>query len=80
MKPTIDPPDTVLDEIHETRRRLLQQHGGVSGLAAFLRERESKTDREIRTPEAPPGPNHGVQPTGVAGRRRVGTSRSVTGR
>lgn len=49
MKTIAEPADTILDEIHETRRRLLQQHGGVRGLAAFLRAQEAKTDREIRT-------------------------------
>ena len=28
-----DPPDPILDELHATRRRLLQEHGGVTGLA-----------------------------------------------
>lgn len=57
MKPTIEPPDAILDEIHDTRRHLVKQHGGVSGLAAFLREQEAKTDRKLRTPEPPPGPD-----------------------
>jgi hypothetical protein len=42
MKPTNDPSDTVLDELHATRRRLLAQHGGVKGLAAFLRKEEAR--------------------------------------
>lgn len=38
-----DPPDPILEEIHATRRRLLEEHGGISGLAAFLREEQAKT-------------------------------------
>lgn len=38
-----DPPDPILEELHATRRRLLKEHGGVSGLAAFLRQEEAKT-------------------------------------
>lgn len=61
MKPTIDPPDIILDEIHDARRRLLEQHGGVSGLAAFLREQEAKTDRKLRPPEPLLGPNQAMR-------------------
>ena len=54
MKTTAEPTDTILEEIHETRRRLLQEHGGVHGLAEFLREQEAKGDRG--TVCAEPGP------------------------
>ncbi len=36
-------PDPILDEIHATRRRLLKEHGGISGLAEFLRREEATT-------------------------------------
>jgi hypothetical protein len=52
MKTIAEPVDAILEEIHETRRRLLQQHGGIHGLASFLRAQEAKGDREIRTPDA----------------------------
>jgi hypothetical protein len=54
-KPAIDPPDTILEEIHETRRQLLRKHGGVAGLAAFLRKQEAKASRDVRAPESPAG-------------------------
>ncbi len=38
-----EPPDPILEELHATRRRLFKEHGGVSGLAAFLRQEEAKT-------------------------------------
>ena len=50
MKPIPNPPDPVLESLHETRRQLLQQHGGIAGLAAYLREREQQSDREIKAP------------------------------
>jgi len=46
-----DPADPVLEELHATRRRLLAEHGGVAGLASFLRQEEAKSDRRIATPE-----------------------------
>lgn len=39
---TNDPPDPILEELHATRRQLLAQHGGVHGLAKFLRDEEAK--------------------------------------
>ena len=54
MNPNTEPADVVLEELHETRRRLLQRHGGVAGLAAYLREQERKSDRKIRSAEAGP--------------------------
>ena len=45
-----DPPDPILEELHATRRQLLKEHGGISGLAAFLRKEEAKTTRTIAEP------------------------------
>ncbi len=45
-----EPADPILAEIHQTRQALLKQHGGVAGLAAFLREQEKHTTREIACP------------------------------
>jgi hypothetical protein len=42
-----DPADPVLEELHATRRRLLAEHGGVAGLASFLRQEEAKSERRI---------------------------------
>ena len=42
--------DPILDELHATRRQLLREHGGVAGLAAFLRQQEAKTTRPIAEP------------------------------
>ena len=50
MKPALEPADTVLQEIHETRRRLLQEHGGIHGLADFLRAQEAKAKWEVSEP------------------------------
>ena len=50
MKPPPNPPDSVLESLHHTRRQLLEQHGGIAGLAAYLREREKHSDRKIKTP------------------------------
>ena len=47
-----DPTDPIVEELHATRRRLLAEHGGVAGLAAFLRQEESKSDRRIASPIA----------------------------
>ena len=45
------PADPVLEELHATRQRLLTEHGGVAGLASFLRQEEAKSDWRIATPE-----------------------------
>jgi hypothetical protein len=56
MPPTNEPPDTILNELHATRRQLLQQHGGVAGLAAFLRQEEAKRGDQIVKPPNDAGP------------------------
>lgn len=47
IQPMNDAPDAVLANLHATRRRLLEEHGGVRGLAAFLRQEEKKSTRPI---------------------------------
>ena len=59
-----DPPDPILDELHATRRRLLKEHGGVSGLAAFLRKEEAKTTWPIVETSAGLKPKEALNPTG----------------
>jgi len=45
-----NPPDPIVEEIHATRRKLLEEHGGLDGLFAFLREEEAKSKRPIVGP------------------------------
>jgi hypothetical protein len=73
MKPINDPPDTILDELHATRRQLLLQHGGVAGLAAFLRQQEAAGGRQIVEPTSGSGVNNGEEP---AARRPVRLKRN----
>ena len=51
IEPRKEPADPILEELHATRRRLLAEHGGVAGLASFLRQEESKSERRIAVPE-----------------------------
>lgn len=37
--------DPVIREVREVRRQLVQQHGGLAGLAAFLRQAEQTSDQ-----------------------------------
>ena len=57
-----DPPDPILEELHATRRQLLEEHGGVAGLAAFLREEEAKSTRVITAPAGRSQPNTYMAP------------------
>ena len=57
-----DPPDPILEELHATRRRLLKEHGGVSGLAAFLRQEEAKSTRPIVETSADSKSNMAIVP------------------
>ena len=59
-----DPPDPILKELHATRRRLLKEHGGVSGLAAFLRQEEAKTKWPIAETPAGSTPDKARNPPG----------------
>ena len=57
IQPTDNPRDPILDELHATRRRLLEEHGGIAGLAAFLRREEAKSARVFVRPAEPPTPD-----------------------
>jgi len=57
MATTNEPADLILNEIHQTRLALIKQHGGVAGLAAFLRAEEANTDREVANSALPNGQN-----------------------
>lgn len=57
IQPMPDPPDPILEELQATRRQLLKEHGGISGLAAFLRKEEAKTTRSIAEPSGASRPN-----------------------
>ena len=63
IQPMTDPPDPILEELHATRRQLLKEHGGVSGLAAFLRKEEAKTTRTFAEPSDDSRPNKPLHPT-----------------
>jgi len=52
MSQASEPRNKILDEIHAIREKLINDHGGIAGLAAFLRQREANTDREIRVPSS----------------------------
>ncbi len=48
--------DPILSEIHRTRQHLLAEHGGLSGLARFLRKQDVKREsaepnRKFAAPE-----------------------------
>ena len=63
IQPMPEPPDPILEELHATRRQLLKEHGGVSGLAAFLRNEEAKTTRTMAEPLNAPRPDKSLNPT-----------------
>jgi hypothetical protein len=50
--PLPEPVDTILEEIHQTRRMLLEEHGGIAGLAAFLRQQEANAGQVVRAPDS----------------------------
>jgi hypothetical protein len=45
---------TVLEEIHATRRKLLDEAGGIAGLAKFIRQRESSNSAKLAIPPSLP--------------------------
>ena len=63
IQPMTDPPDPILEELHATRRQLLKEHGGIAGLAAFLRKEEAKTTRPIAGPAGASRPDEALKPT-----------------
>ena len=64
IQPMPEPPDPILEELHATRRQLLKEHGGISGLAAFLRKEEAKTTRTIAEPSDASRPNESLNQSG----------------
>ena len=56
---TIRHADAILKEIHQTRQKLLDEHGGIAGLAGFLRKQELLNPA---VPSAAPGDNQGNPP------------------
>jgi len=46
--------DPVVEEIHETRRELLQRYGGPDGYARHLQEVESQLEGRLVTRDARP--------------------------
>ena len=64
IQPMPEPSDPILEELHATRRQLLKEHGGISGLAAFLRKEEAKTTRTIAEPSGDSRPNEPLNQSG----------------
>ena len=64
IQPMPEPPDPILEELHATRRQLLKEHGGVSGLAAFLRDEEAKTTRTMVESSGDSRPDKPLNPSG----------------
>ena len=64
IQPMSEPPDPILEELHATRRQLLKEHGGISGLAAFLRKEEAKTTRTIAESSDASRPNESLNQSG----------------
>lgn len=47
--------DSIVEEVHKTRERLLEEHGGIEGLIAHLREFEAEVkDRVVILPPRSP--------------------------
>jgi hypothetical protein len=46
---------SVIEELHLTRQRLLSEHGGVSGLAEYLRRQEANSGVKTVTLVDPAG-------------------------
>jgi len=50
MKRTSESNGNILDDLHKNRQRLISQHGGIAGLAVYLRKQEATTDRKVFSP------------------------------
>lgn len=47
--------DPVVEEIHEIRRKLLEEHGGIDGYVRHIKELEAElTDQIVRRPPRKP--------------------------
>jgi len=56
MKQTQEPcPDPLIDEVRERRRRLVREHGGLSGWVAHLRREQAKHPEKLVPPKARTG-------------------------
>lgn len=65
--------DPVIAEVRKTRRRLLQEHGGVAGLASFLRRAEKESNwpnAETRAGARPQAANGGEAWKGIVGSQK----------
>lgn len=49
----------MIEQLRAARRQLLQRHGGIAGLASFLRQEETKPGERV------------VEPTRDAGAKKV---------
>ncbi|HEX7154498.1 MAG TPA: hypothetical protein VF618_23635 [Thermoanaerobaculia bacterium] len=47
--------DPIVEEVHETRERLLEQHGGIAGFLEHIHQlQETMKDRIVRLPPRKP--------------------------
>jgi hypothetical protein len=47
------PPDPLIDQVRETRAKLVQEHGGLRGWVAYLQEQQRKRLENARRPPTP---------------------------
>jgi hypothetical protein len=45
--------DPIIDEIHEIRRQLIEEHGGLKGFLDYLRAEQEKMKVVSRAPRKP---------------------------
>jgi hypothetical protein len=53
MHPSYKKKPTVLEEIHATRKKLLDEAGGIGGLAKYIRQKEDSNSDRLATPIKP---------------------------
>lgn len=53
-RPTSLPPDPLIDQVRETRARLVREHGGLRGWVVYLQEQQRKrAEVSPRRPKQP---------------------------
>lgn len=48
-RPKVIKPDPLIDEVRETRARLVREHGGLRGWVAYLQEQQRNRSKKSRT-------------------------------
>ena len=54
-KKTTETPDALIDEVMETRRRLVAKNGGLRGWAKYLRDRQKEHPEKVVPSPKPAG-------------------------